>query len=123
MFDAPPLLLGDRIRKESAEAISRLREQGVENIVLLTGDNSCAAASVAKRLNIDTYYAELLPEDKVVVDANDYRLTVLTDNSQKGVADNFSTGVVYPNLWYQWMGPLGFVTLAMVPVHKNTTKL
>jgi len=61
------ILLGDRIRKESAEAISRLREQGVENIVLLTGDNSCAAASVAKRLNIDTYYAELLPEDKVAV--------------------------------------------------------
>jgi Zn2+/Cd2+-exporting ATPase len=61
------ILVGDRIRPESAEAISLLRDQGVENIVLLTGDNKCAAASVAKRLKIDAYYAELLPEDKVAV--------------------------------------------------------
>lgn len=59
------LTIGDEIRPDANEAISALRNQGVEHIAMLTGDNKCAAESVAKRLTLDSFYADLLPEDKV----------------------------------------------------------
>jgi len=55
--------MGDIIRKESAEAVRRLREMGVEPI-MLTGDNERVAAWVAGELGIDTYFAQVLPQDK-----------------------------------------------------------
>jgi len=55
--------MGDIIRKESAEAIRRLCEMGVEPI-MLTGDNERVAAWVAGELGIDTYFAQVLPQDK-----------------------------------------------------------
>jgi Cd2+/Zn2+-exporting ATPase len=42
-----------------------LRQQGIEHVAMLTGDNNCAASAVANRLRIDSFHAELLPEDKV----------------------------------------------------------
>jgi len=59
------LIIGDEIRPDANEAISALRKQGVEHVAMLTGDNKCAAESVAKRLTLDSFYADLLPEDKV----------------------------------------------------------
>lgn len=61
------ILIGDRIRHDAAEAISALRENGVERIIMLTGDNQCAADQIADRLDLDGHYAGLLPEDKVRV--------------------------------------------------------
>jgi len=55
--------LGDVIRAESAEAISRLREMGIKSL-MLTGDREDVAAAVAKELGLDEYFAEVLPEDK-----------------------------------------------------------
>jgi Cd2+/Zn2+-exporting ATPase len=59
------ITISDRIKPEAAEAMIELRRQGVERIVMLTGDNACAAEAVAGRLHLDAFQAELLPEDKV----------------------------------------------------------
>ncbi|MGM0605655.1 MAG: heavy metal translocating P-type ATPase [Halobacteriota archaeon] len=55
--------LADVIREESHEAIEALHDMGVE-IAMLTGDSADVARSVAEELHIDTYFAEVLPEDK-----------------------------------------------------------
>ncbi len=60
-------LMGDQLKPEAPEAVARLRESGVERIVMLTGDNACAAEHVAEHLNLDAFHAGLLPEDKVRV--------------------------------------------------------
>jgi Cd2+/Zn2+-exporting ATPase len=59
------LTIGDEIRPDAKRAISGLRENGVNQIAMLTGDNSCAAEGVSKSLGLDRFYADLLPEDKV----------------------------------------------------------
>jgi Cu2+-exporting ATPase len=55
--------LADVIRPESKQAIQRLHELGLE-VAMLTGDSQAVAKAVAEELDIDTYYAEVLPEDK-----------------------------------------------------------
>ncbi len=55
--------LADVIRPESKEAIERLHEMDIE-VAMLTGDSEAVAKSVADELGIDTYFAEVLPEDK-----------------------------------------------------------
>ena len=57
--------IGDNLRMDAALTIESLRKQGVGKIVMLTGDNRCAAEAVSKKLNIDSIHADLLPEDKV----------------------------------------------------------
>lgn len=56
--------LEDIIREESKEVIKKLKEMGIKT-AMLTGDNQAIADSVAKRLDIDMVFAEVLPEDKV----------------------------------------------------------
>lgn len=58
------IALSDTIRKESVNVINKLKELGVEPI-LLTGDNENAANSIASELNIDEVKANCLPEDKL----------------------------------------------------------
>ncbi len=55
----------DTIRSNATEMIQKLRESGVETIVMLTGDNERVAQYIADELDIDEVYAELLPEKKV----------------------------------------------------------
>ena len=59
------LAIGDEIRPDAERAIRGLRNNGVRYIAMLTGDNICAAEAVSKRLGLDRFYADLLPEDKV----------------------------------------------------------
>jgi P-type Cu2+ transporter len=56
--------LEDVIRKESYEAIKALRGLGIKT-AMLTGDNEIVASSVAKKLGMDTFFARVLPGDKV----------------------------------------------------------
>src|SRR3546814_16977121 len=56
--------IADAIRPESFDAVKRLHASGLE-VVLLTGDSTAVANAVAKELNIDTVFAEVLPEDQV----------------------------------------------------------
>ena len=58
------ICIEDPIRKEAPEVIQGLRRSGFTKIVMMTGDSSRVAASVAKKLGLDEFYAEVLPEDK-----------------------------------------------------------
>ena len=58
------LELADTPRPEAAEALSHLRALGAKRLVLLTGDRESVAAQVAERLGFDDYEAEVLPERK-----------------------------------------------------------
>jgi len=55
--------LADVVRPESKQAIERLHALGIE-VAMLTGDSQAVAKAVADELAIDTYFAEVLPEDK-----------------------------------------------------------
>lgn len=57
--------IADTVREDAKELIVSLKNQGIEKVVMLTGDNRRAAAAISKELGIDEYYAELLPEGKV----------------------------------------------------------
>jgi Cd2+/Zn2+-exporting ATPase len=59
------ITLADAIREETRDAIRQLHEAGVEQLVMLTGDNEGTARAIAKEAGIDEVHAELLPEDKV----------------------------------------------------------
>ena len=55
------------MKDDSTEAIGRLKELGVERIVMLTGDRKEVAERVAQQLQLSEYHAELLPTDKVSI--------------------------------------------------------
>lgn len=57
----------DPIRKESVEVIEELRNLGIQNIVMLTGDGPRTAKNVAARLDIKEYYCQVLPEGKAQI--------------------------------------------------------
>lgn len=57
--------IGDVIKPTSEKAISELRKIGIRLTVMLTGDERHVGENVAKKLNIDRVYSELLPQDKV----------------------------------------------------------
>ncbi len=59
------IVINDKIKKDSQDAIAQLKALGVERTVMLTGDRQEVAAHVATRLHLDEYHAELLPADKV----------------------------------------------------------
>ncbi|MBR3405452.1 MAG: cadmium-translocating P-type ATPase [Bacteroidales bacterium] len=59
------IVISDRIKEDSAEAIAALKAAGVGRTVMLTGDQESVAASVASALKVDEYHAQLLPADKV----------------------------------------------------------
>lgn len=59
------LYLSDAIRKGAKEMIENLKRSGVQNIVMLTGDNQQTAEYVAKEVGITEFRANLLPEDKI----------------------------------------------------------
>lgn len=59
------IVISDEIKETSKEAISRLREIGVRQSVMLTGDNKAVADKVSGIIGLDKVYSELLPGDKV----------------------------------------------------------
>lgn len=58
------IIITDELKPDAPDAIRTLNAQGIET-VMLTGDNQSVAGNIAKRLGLDHYRAELLPEDKV----------------------------------------------------------
>ena len=56
--------LNDKIREDSPSTIAKLKEKSIETI-MLTGDNLATAKMVADKINLDDYYSNLLPEDKL----------------------------------------------------------
>ena len=61
------IALADGVRAESAEVLRRLKEAGVQHLVMLTGDHRAAADRVAREVGLSEVMSELLPEQKVQV--------------------------------------------------------
>ena len=59
------IVINDKIKDDSAEAIRQLKQLGITKTVMLTGDRKEVGEYVARQLQIDEYHAELLPADKV----------------------------------------------------------
>ena len=59
------IVINDEIKEDSAAAMSQLKKIGVKRLVMLTGDKEKVAKSVAEKLGLTEYYAELLPANKV----------------------------------------------------------
>jgi Cd2+/Zn2+-exporting ATPase len=59
------ITIDDEVKPDAASALKRLKQQGIDQVVMLTGDNTRAAGAVANQLGFDSFYADLLPEDKV----------------------------------------------------------
>ncbi|NCC07668.1 MAG: cadmium-translocating P-type ATPase [Clostridia bacterium] len=59
------IVISDTIKGDAKDAISQLKALGIEKTVMLTGDREATAQDVAKKLGLDAYHAELLPDDKV----------------------------------------------------------
>ena len=59
------IAVSDTIRETSASALKALKQSGVNQTVMLTGDNEGTAKMIASEANVNRYFAELLPEDKV----------------------------------------------------------
>ncbi|MEH2317876.1 heavy metal translocating P-type ATPase [Nostoc sp.] len=59
------IVIADELKEDARLAIQTLKQMGVERTVMLTGDNQAIASRIAQQLGIDTYEAELLPEEKV----------------------------------------------------------
>jgi Cd2+/Zn2+-exporting ATPase len=59
------IVLADPLRPNATRTVRALREEGIEHIVMLTGDNKATAATIARKTRVDEVRAELLPLDKV----------------------------------------------------------
>ena len=58
------ICIEDPLREEAEEMIRDLKAAGISKVVMMTGDSERTAAAIAKRVGVDEYYAEVLPEDK-----------------------------------------------------------
>ena len=59
------VLIADEIKADASSAIAALKKAGIKETVMLTGDNYAAAESVAQKIGLDKFFANLLPEQKV----------------------------------------------------------
>lgn len=61
---AAVICIEDPLREEAADVIEILRKSCISKIVMMTGDSEHTAAAIARRVGVDEYYSEVLPEDK-----------------------------------------------------------
>ena len=61
------IVISDKIKEDSAEAIDKLKSIGIQKTVMLTGDIKDVGESVGKELKLDEVYAELMPDNKVEI--------------------------------------------------------
>ena len=61
---AAVICIEDPLRTEAAEVVKQLKECGFEKIVMMTGDSDRTAKAIARKVGVDEYYSEVLPEDK-----------------------------------------------------------
>lgn len=59
------ILIADKIKEDSKEAITKLKKNGIRKTIMLTGDRKDVGENVAKKLELDEVYTELLPDGKV----------------------------------------------------------
>lgn len=61
------IIINDPIRPQMKKTFNQMRRHGIDEIVMLTGDSEEVANTVAHKMGIDSYYAEILPEDKAEI--------------------------------------------------------
>ncbi len=61
---AAVICIEDPLREEASAVVNSLRKAGISNIVMMTGDSERTAKVIAKKVGVDQYYSEVLPEDK-----------------------------------------------------------
>jgi len=61
---AAVICIEDPLREEAEAVINSLRRSGIKKIVMMAGDSERTASAIAKRVGVDEYYSEVLPEDK-----------------------------------------------------------
>ena len=61
------IVINDPIRPQMKKTFNQMRRHGIDEIVMLTGDSEEVANTVAHKMGIDNYYAEILPEDKAEI--------------------------------------------------------
>ena len=59
------IIISDEVKDEAKQSLDSLKKEGIKRFVMLTGDQYTSAEAVAKKLGIDEYYSELMPQDKV----------------------------------------------------------
>ena len=59
------ILIRDQVKPEAQAAIAEMKREGVQNVVMLTGDRKSVGEAVGKELGLDHVYTDLLPQDKV----------------------------------------------------------
>ena len=59
------ILISDEIKEDSSKAVKGMKENGIKEIIMLTGDNNAIGKNIAEKLGIDKVFAELLPNQKV----------------------------------------------------------
>lgn len=59
------LLIDDQLKDDASRLIQQLKRVGVEHVIMLTGDHRVVAKRIAENVGIDSFHAELLPEDKL----------------------------------------------------------
>lgn len=64
------LSIADTLRDDMKSAIQRIKDTGIQRIIMLTGDNEATAKSIAEQVGITEFYANLLPEDKLEIIKN-----------------------------------------------------
>ena len=58
------ICIEDPLREEAAAVVNSLKCAGISKVVMMTGDSERTASAIAKRVGVDEYYSEVLPEDK-----------------------------------------------------------
>ena len=61
---AAVICIEDPMREEASEVVSRLKKLGIRKVVMMTGDSERTARAIARRVGVDEYHSEVLPEDK-----------------------------------------------------------
>ena len=61
---AAVICIEDPLREEASAVVQSLKRAGLSKVVMMTGDSERTAAAIAKRVGVDEYYSEVLPEDK-----------------------------------------------------------
>jgi Cd2+/Zn2+-exporting ATPase len=84
------ITIADTIKEDADAAIRALRVEGIQNIIMLSGDKQSVVDEVAKKLNIDTAKGDLLPEDKV----NEVELLKQQDKTTIFVGDGINDAPV-----------------------------
>ena len=61
---AAVICIEDPLREEASAVVNSLKRAGLSKVVMMTGDSERTAAAIAKKVGVDEYYSEVLPEDK-----------------------------------------------------------